>query len=141
VVVSNLVVAAAISIRRRKRKRSTSYSISMLILLIMDPLVLNSLDSIVITANVVGLPIIGWLTADQIVASNVEPPSREQSTIMLPSVHPIISLGVAVDAMQQLVVVAVAVSAAVAAIEGYGWRLTRVLWTQALPIVLWTQLW
>ena len=32
-------------------------------------------------------------------------------------------------------VVAVAEGAAVAATEGYGWRLAKVLWTQVLPIV------
>ena len=31
----------------------------------------------------------------------------------------------------------VAVVAVVVETEGYGWRLLRVLWTQALPIVLW----
>jgi len=31
----------------------------------------------------------------------------------------------------------VAVVAVVAATEGYGWRLLRVLWTQALPIAWW----
>ena len=43
------------------------------------------------------------------------------------SPYQIISLGVAVDAMQQLVVVAVAVLAAVAATEGYEWLLKKVL--------------
>ena len=88
---------------------------------------LDSLDSIVIIAIVVGLLIIGQLNANQIDASSVEPLSKDQPIIMLPSVHPTISLGVAVDAMQQLVVVAVAVLAAVAATEGYGWLLKKVL--------------
>ena len=34
-------------------------------------------------------------------------------------------------------VAVVAVGAAVAAIEGYGWHLEKVLWTQVLPIVWW----
>ena len=90
-------------------------------------------------AIAVGLPIIGWRTVMPIDAASAWRPFEGVFITMLLSVLPSTLLVLEADVIASLVVevVVVAEDAAPAATEGYGWRLKRVLWTQALPIVLW----
>jgi hypothetical protein len=93
---------------------------------------------LLVIVGAAGQPITSRSTVTPSDATSVPLRSREalrtmHAFVLFPATLELVVVVVVVVVMPELVVVT-PVDAGAAATEGYGWRLVKVLWTQALPI-------